>query len=152
MSIDHFYVMAGYAVWGYILLCIFIKLVLDKRKKKKDQIKKEEIKKFLSTDTSFKSKKNLRKNIMQYAREDELFDYICGVYSKNKDEYTENDKYTYYKIMNQILKRKIKESLGRGRLYRYFLVKKIQQTKIGSETMKEFVSECREESKDRWKF
>ena len=152
MSIEHFYIVAGYGVWIYVLFCVFIKLVLDRRGMHKEFQKKEKIRKFFSKEIAARKKLKYRKRLMQYAKNDELFDYICEIYLLERERYTKEENARYRKFLTKIIRMKTKGAGGKGVLYRAYLIKRISQCRLRSRYLEKFVAEYREEYEQRWEF
>ena len=80
MVIHNFYMIILYTLCGYSLLCLCVKLLLDRNREKKAEKKKKIICDFFL----FRSKKEPAEAslIMRLAQDDFLFAYICECYIK----------------------------------------------------------------------
>lgn len=146
MSIESFYVTAGYIIWAYILICVIVKLNLYVRNKKKEGSKKEKIAQFFSSRRTYRSKKNQVRVILKYSNNTELFECICKNYIKEKTKYSIKDKDLYEDLMKQILHQKIKKIDSHNDLEKCFLIQMITWCKINSDQITCFLRKSKAEN------
>ena len=147
MSIESFFVVAGYAIWIYILVCVIVKLNLYSIERKKEDMKKARIRDFLSSKTSCADKENQVKQMQKYANQPILFEEICRTYIKEKDEYEEEEKQFYESFMKDSVHKKITELGPHDDLERCALVQIIMRCELRSVMILAFVDKCQDENR-----
>ena len=128
MVIHNFYMVILYILCGYSLLCLCVKLLLDRNREKKAEKKEKIIYDFFL----FRSKKEPAEAslIMRLAQDDFLFAYICECY-----------------IKQSLMESKIASLTKEDVQTRCLILRYLFQTGIHSDTINQFVNGCRTQSK-----
>ena len=79
MTIRHFYLLAGYALWIYILVCIFGKVVSDRLRQHRLRREKRYIHRLFSSPPPVLP----RKKLLKLSRQDSLLGEICSCYASS---------------------------------------------------------------------
>ena len=145
MVIQNFYMVILYTLCGYSLLCLCVKLLLDRNREKKTEKKKKIIYDFFL----FRSKKEPAEAslVMRLAQDDFLFAYICECYIKLSPQYTLYKRQKMSEFMQSLMESKIASLTKEDVQTRCLILRYLFQTGIHSDTINQFVNGCRKQSK-----
>lgn len=145
MVIHNFYMVILYVLCGYSLLCLCVKLLLDRNRQKKAEKKEKMIRDFFL----FRSKKELAKasRIVRFAQDDLLFAYICECYIRLSPQYTLHRQQTMSKYMQSLIESKIDSLTKEDVQTRCLILRYLFQMGIYSDTINQFVNGCRKQSR-----
>ena len=144
MVIHNFYIVVLYVLCGYSLLCLCVKLLLDRNREKKAE-KKEKI---ICDFFLFRSKKEPAEasQIIKFARDDLLFAYICECYIKLSPQYTLHKQQKMSKYMQSLMENKIDSLVKEDVQTRCLILRYLFQMGIHSDKINQFVNGCRKQS------
>ena len=145
MVIHNFYMVILYTLCGYSLLCLCVKLLLDRNREKKAEKKEKIIYDFFL----FRSKKEPAEAslIMRLAQDDFMFAYICECYIKLSPQYTLHKQQKMSKYMQSLMENKIASLTKEDVQTRCLILRYLFQTGIHSDTINQFIYKCSQQSK-----
>lgn len=145
MVIHNFYMVILYTLCGYSLLCLCVKLLLDRNREKKAEKNEKIICDFFLF--RFKKEPAEASLIMSLAQDDFLFAYICECYIKLSPQYTLHEQQKMSKYMQSVMENKIDSLVKEDVQTHCLILRYLFQMGIHSDTINQFVNECRKQSK-----
>ena len=141
-----------YFLWSYILICLFLKIIFDKRKQKTHLKKNKKIENIFDYRDEIPVNKKTKKFLMRSMKNDYLFEHMCHCYYVNKNCYTDVRKKELNQQMIEFIHYKIDHLRDNESQNRCNLVKNIIICDIVSNKSKVFLEECkmRSELEDLW--
>ena len=102
MTIHHFYFVAAYGVWIYILLCFLAKLLLDRCKRTAANRRYEKIQQFFLPSQA-RGKHSVKfSKVLRYTKDHSLFISACKCYINGLNSYSQAEKQQFSGYMNRI--------------------------------------------------
>ena len=145
MVIHNFYMVILYTLCGYSLLCLCVKLLLDRNREKKAEKKEKIICDFFLLRSQIEPAE--ASLIMRLAQDDFLFAYICECYIKLSPQYTLRKQQKMSKYMQSLMENKIDSLVKEDVQTRCLILRYLFQMGIHSDTINQFVNGCRKQSK-----
>ena len=145
MVIHNFYMVILYTLCGYSLLCLCVKLLLDRNREKKAEKKEKIICDFFLLRSQIEPAE--ASLIMRLAQDDFLFAYICECYIKLSPQYTLHKQQKMSKYMQSLMENKIDSLVKEDVQTRCLILRYLFQMGIHSDTINQFVNVCRKQSK-----
>ena len=152
MTINHMCLILQYSLWSYILICLLLKIILDKRKQKTQLKKNKKIESIFDYRDEIPVNEKTKKFLMQSIKNDHLFEKICHCYCVNKNDYTDVRKEELEQQMTEFIHYKIDHLRDKDSQARCNLVKNIIICDIVSNKCEDFLENCktRSELEDLW--
>ena len=145
MVIQNFYMVILYTLCGYSLLCLCVKLLLDRNREKKAEKKEKIICDFFLLRSPIEPAE--ASLIMRLAQDDFLFAYICECYIKLSPQYTLHKQQEMSKYMQSLMENKIGSLVKEDVQTRCLILRYLFQMGIHSDTINQFVNGCRKQYK-----
>ena len=145
MVIHNFYIVVLYVLCGYSLLCLCVKLLLDRNREKKAEKKEKIICDFFLLRSPIEPAE--ASLIMRLAQDDFLFAYICECYIKLSSQYTLHKQQKMSKYMQSLMEYKIDSLVKEDVQTRCLILKYLCQMGIHSDTINQFIYKCSQQSK-----
>lgn len=145
MVIHNFYMVILYTLCGYSLLCLCVKLLLDRNREKKAEKKEKIICDFFLLRSQIEPAE--ASLIMRLAQDDFLFAYICECYIKLSPQYTLHKQQEMSKYMQSLMENKIGSLVKEDVQTRCLILRYLFQMGIHSDTINQFIYKCSQQSK-----
>lgn len=133
-----------YALCGYFLICLIVKLLMAKNRQKKEEKREKKIFDFFMSNS--KEISTNMSQITKFAQDDLLFIYICDYYIKFNPHYTLQRQQTMADYMQNLIEDKINSLRKKDVQTRCLILRYLCQMGIHSDIIHQFVYECKMES------
>ena len=142
MTIPYIHITAAYLLWAYFLLCLAVKMALDRRKKRRTAQLEEAVTAFFAPGTPDVQSEEFR-TVQAACREPLLFDLACDRWTALCPQLDREDHARLYTCLLRLFHDRLQQAEGADALTRCALLERMALCQIHSPRLDEFVETCR---------